>query len=89
MLDLAAIERVDVDVEDLRAVEHDLDLLTVDIDLLEIPLARRPKVAMLGGDAVVEAAVILVRLQAWLARRRQLFVVAIAVDDLELEAVAG
>ena len=77
MLDLAAVEGVDVDIEDLRAVERDLDLLAVDVDLLEIPLAHGPEVAVLGGDAVVEAAVILVGLEARLACRSLLFVVAI------------
>ena len=89
MLDLAAVEGVDVDIEDLRAVERDLDLLAVDVDLLEIPLAHGPEVAVLGGDAVVEAAVILVGLEARLACRSLLFVVAIAVNDLEFEPVAG
>ena len=44
---------------------------------------------MLGADAVIERTVILGRLQARLARRGHLGVVAVAIEDLDLQAVGG
>ncbi len=87
--DLAAVEGADVHVEDLGAIERDFDTLALDFDLLEVPLTHRAEVAVLGADAVVEGAVILLRLKATFARSGHLFVVAVAVDDLEFEAVFG
>src|SRR5688572_24198046 len=67
MFDLTAIEGGDVHVEDLGAVERDLDLLSLHFDLLEIPFAHRPQVAVLGPHAVIERAVVLSGLQPRLA----------------------
>ena len=89
MGDLAAVELVDVHVEDLGAVEDDFDLLAIDLNLLEVPLAHGAEVAVLGTHAVVEGAVVLIRLEAFLAGGGLLGVVAVAVDDLELKAVGG
>jgi len=47
MRDLAAVELVDVHVEDLGAVEDDLDLLAIDLDFLEVPFALGEEVAVL------------------------------------------
>ena len=54
MSDLAAIKGADVHVEYLRAIERDFDTLTLDFDLLEVPLTHRTEEAVLGTDAVVE-----------------------------------
>ena len=62
VLDLAAIEGADVGVEDLGAVERDLDLLALNFDLLGVPLAHGAEVAVLCTDAVIDAAVVLIGL---------------------------
>ena len=58
--DLAAVKGVAVHVENLRAVERDLDLLAAHFDLLVVPSANRAQVAVLGADAMIERAVVLI-----------------------------
>lgn len=41
LLHLAAVELIDIDVENLGAVQGDFDRLTADFDLLIIPLSNR------------------------------------------------
>ena len=54
---------VELHIEDLFAVEHNLELRPMDRDDLGVPLAHRPQVAALCGHHAVDRAVILVRLQ--------------------------
>jgi hypothetical protein len=61
MLDLTAIKGIDIDVEDLGAVECYFDLLTADFDLFKVPFADGAQVTMFRSDTVIERAVILIR----------------------------
>lgn len=54
MRDLGTVKGGDVNVQNLGAVEGHFDLLALDFDLLEVPLAYRAQVAMLGTHTVVE-----------------------------------
>lgn len=60
MLDLAAVEGIDVDIQYLRAVKSHFDLLAADFDLLEVPFADWSQITVLGTDAVVQRTVILI-----------------------------
>ena len=61
MRDLAAVEGVTIDVENLGAVERDGDLLAAHLDLLVIPRSDGTQVAVLRADAMVKRAMVLVR----------------------------
>ena len=84
MLDLAAVELIDVDVENLSTVERDFDRLPADFHFLVIPLTNRAQIAMLGSDAMIEGAMVLKRLErcVWM-----LCIVPVAIDDLQLNSI--
>ena len=86
---LATVKLVDIEVKDSRAVEDDPDVLATNFDFLKIPLASRSKVALLGSSTKIEAAMVLVVFQAWLAGLGQSGVVALVVDNLKFKAVVG
>ena len=79
MLNLRAVESIDINIQDLRAVEGHANSLAVDVDLLEVPLARWPQVAGLSADTEVEAPVRLIRSQLATTIRSQPLVVAVGV----------
>ena len=83
-LDLAAIELIDVDVENLGAVQRNLDRLALDFNLFVVPLANWAKVSVLGTNTMVEGAVILKGFQrcVWM-----FCIVTVAIDDLNLKAI--
>ena len=61
MRDLAAIKSVTIDIENLRAIERDGDLLAAYFDLFVVPRSDGTQVAVFRADAVVKRAVVLVR----------------------------
>ena len=83
-LELAAIELIDVDVENFGAVQRDLDRLALDFNLFVVPLAHWTKITMLGSNTMVEGAVILKGFQRCV---RMFRIVTVAIDDLHLEAI--
>ena len=85
MRDLAAVKRIAIHVEDFSPVECHRDFLTADFDLFVIPHADWPQVPVFGSDAVIKGAVILGGQQRVIF---MLFVVAVGIQDLDLESVA-
>ena len=82
-LDLAAVELVDVDVQNLSSVQGDLNRLISNLDLLVVPLSDRTEETMFGTDAVIERPMVL----KWFQWSRVFGIVAIAVDDLDLQSI--
>ena len=82
--DLAAIELIDVDVENLGAVQRNFDRLSLDFNLFVVPLANWAKISMLGTNTMVEGAVILKGFQRCV---RMFCIVTVAIDDLNLKAI--
>ena len=86
-LDLTAVEGRDIHVENLGAIERDLNLLPLHFDLLEIPFAHRAEISVLRPNTVVQGTVILRGLEAFLSGGGLLRVVAVAVDHLDFQTI--
>lgn len=87
ILDLTAIQFVEVHIQDFGAIQRHLDVLTTYLDLLEIPLTHGAQVAVFSPHAVVKAAMILIWLQALFTCCCLPSIVAIAIDDLQFQAI--
>ncbi len=82
--DLTAIERIQIHVENLGAVERHFDFLAADFQLLIVPLSDGTQVARFATDAMIQRSVILIRLQMGVG---MFGVVTVVVNDLNLKAV--
>ena len=85
--DLTAVELINIRVENLGAIQRNNDSLPLHFDLLKIPLPRRTEVSVLRADAVINLSMVLIRRQAILTCGGLFFVVAVAVDDLQLKPI--
>ena len=84
VLDLRAVQLVDIDVENFRSIQRHLDRLASHLDLFEVPFSDWPEIAVLRADAMIERAVILIGQERLLRMRG---VVTITINHLDFEAV--